>query len=101
MEVKRYACRLNIHRRAGGATTSFPGSLLKLGRDPGWGWSRVFQNLGVFLNVYCLGGDGSVSLVIIARNRITTHLILGPDDHPQNVSRQGIECTTHGIRRDR
>ena len=29
------------------------------------------------------------------------HLILWPDDHRKNVSRQGIECTTHGIRRER
>ena len=49
----------------------------------------------------CLGRGGSVDLVIIARKGITTHLILWPDDRRQNVSRQGIECTTHGIRRER
>ena len=45
------------------------------------------------------GGGDSAGLVIIARKGITTHLILWPEDHWQNVSRQGVECTSHGIRR--
>ena len=43
----------------------------------------------------CLGRSGSVGLVIIARKGITTHLILRPDNHQQNDSRQGIECMLH------
>ena len=61
-------------------TSSFLESPLSLRRDPGWGWSRVSQNLGDFLNV-CLGRGASVGLVIVARKAISMHLILWPDGH--------------------
>ena len=55
----------------------------------------------------CLGSDGAgqggsvyVGHVIMANKGIITHLTLWPDDHRQNISEQGIECT-YGIQCER
>ena len=53
---------LSMRQKAPNFPTSFPGSLWSGGeRDPGWGWSRVSQNLGDF-KLMTDGRGGSVSI---------------------------------------
>ena len=72
----------------------FPGSLFTASfvveeKDPGSGWVTCLPKPGRHVR------GGNVGFVIFARKGISTHLILWPDDHRENVSRQGILCTTH------